>query len=330
MMPARRFAVCLFALAATACASVAGCAADSIDEEEVAEDGSGDNATSEDAIVSERQLMGNELPDKHIALTYDDGPGARTVELADYLAEKGIAAAFFINGKNVPGNQRAIDAVIGRGHLLANHTQNHLQLTKLSAEKVVKEVADTDATLVAAQPAGPFLIRAPFGAWNGNTARAVNATTMNKYVGSVFWDIGGQLTSTAAADWDCWGKRYDVQRCGDLYLNEIRTKKRGIVLMHDIHGKSVDMTKYIVPKLIAEGYKFVKVQDVPSVKRALAAASAANAGDDGCQSATLGRSVPGNTCVQSRNDQKWHRCVDGDWVASSGAADASCTQRFGL
>ncbi len=330
MMPTRRFLLALVALSTAACASLAGCAADTDGEdEEVSADGSGDG-TSEDAIVSERQLMGNELPEKHIALTYDDGPGPRTAELAEFLAEKGIPAAFFINGKNVPGHQRAIDAVVGRGHLLANHTQHHLQLTKLSAEKVVKEVADTDATLVAAQPAGPFLIRAPFGAWNGNTARAVNGTTMNKYVGSVFWDVGGQLTSTAAADWDCWGKGVSIQRCGELYLNEIRTKKRGIVLMHDIHGKSVDMTKQIIPTLIAEGYKFVKLTDVPSVKRALGAASAETSGEGACSSATLGRSVPEDTCVQSRGDQKWYRCVDGDWAASAGAADTKCTQRIGL
>jgi hypothetical protein len=97
--------------------------------------------------------------------------------------------------------------------------------------------------------------------------------------------------------------------------------------MHDIHGKSVDMTKYILPKLIAEGYKFVKLQDVPSIKRALASAGEP---DQGCQSATLGHSVPENVCVEARRDSKWYRCVDGEWIGSAGAADTKCTQRFPL
>ena len=175
---------------------------------------------------------------------------------------------FFINGKNVPGRQGAVDTIVGRGHLLANHTQNHLQLTKLSGDKVVKEIADTDAFIARAQPNQPFVIRAPFGAWNGKTASAINATTMKKYVGSVFWDVGGELTSHSAADWDCWGKGVSVQRCGELYLQEIRAKKHGIVLMHDVHNKSVDMMKQILPTLKAEGYKFAALTDVPSVKRA--------------------------------------------------------------
>ena len=79
------------------------------------------------------------MPDKTISLTFDDGPGPRTAELAEYLAAEGVHGTFFINGKNVPGRQGAVDTIVGRGHLLANHTQNHLQLTKLSGDKVVKE-----------------------------------------------------------------------------------------------------------------------------------------------------------------------------------------------
>ena len=326
----RVFALALATFAASVVATT-GCATDTSDDdsEEGVVDGDGDGTTGEDEIVSERQLMGSELADKTLALTYDDGPGPRTGELADYLADQGIPAAFFINGKNAPGKQLMIDKVIGRGHLLANHTQNHLQLTKLSSEKVISEVTATDDVIKQVQKDGPWVLRAPFGAWNGNTARAVNGTAMKKYVGSVFWDIGGQLTATAAADWDCWGKGYSVQRCGDLYLQEIKTRKHGIVLMHDIHGKSVDMTKYLVPKLKAEGWKFVKLTEVPSVKRAIGAASAPAAAEQ-CASSTLGKNVDENVCVQSRRDQKWYRCVDGEWNASAGATDTKCTQRIGL
>jgi len=325
-MFSRRIVALALASSVAACGALAGCAAPTADDEDdsALAGGSGDG-TSEDAIVSERQLMGNDMPDKTISLTFDDGPGPRTAELAEFLAAEGVHGTFFINGKNVPGRQGAVDTIVGRGHLLANHTQNHLQLTKLSGDKVVKEIADTDAFIARAQPNQPFVIRAPFGAWNGSTARAINATTMKKYVGSVFWDVGGELTSHSAADWDCWGKGVSVQRCGELYLQEIRAKKHGIVLMHDVHNKSVDMMKQILPTLKAEGYKFAALTDVPSVKRAIGAVSEVTAGDDGCSSSTLGRSVPENACVQSRNDQKWHRCENKEWVASTGAADPKCT-----
>ena len=220
---------------------------------------------------------------------------------------------------------------MGRGHLLANHTQNHLQLTKLTGAKLITEVTQTDAAIAQVQPNGPWLLRPPFGAWSGATARTINGTPMKKYVGSVFWDVGGQLTATAAADWDCWGKKVSVARCGELYLSEARARKRGIVLMHDVHSNTVDMVKLIVPKLKAEGWTFASVTDAPAIKRALASNAAPAAPDDSCSSATLGRKVPENTCVQARSDQKWHRCENAEWLAATGADDAKCTgQNFPL
>lgn len=325
-MLARRL-LSLFVVASSACIAFTGCAVDATDDE-VVEVGDGFGGAAS-ALVGERQLSGNELPTKTISLTFDDGPGRRTSELADYLAANGIKATFFINGMNVPGRQAALDTVATRGHLIANHTQNHKQLTLLSAAAVVKEIADTDAFIEQVQPGGPWIIRAPFGAWNANVSRALNASPMQKYVGSVFWDEGGQLTETAAADWDCWAKRVSVERCAALYLQEIRAKKRGVVLMHDIHDKTVDMIKLLVPELLADGFEFAGLEDVPSVKRALAAAAEPAVSADQCASATLARRVEADVCVQASGDHEWYRCVDGEWHASS-PTDATCKTRYPL
>lgn len=330
MFPARLVALAL-ATTVAACSVLSGCAAQTSEEEDDPTiEGNGDG-TTEDAITTEHQLSGSELPDHTLALTFDDGPGPRTGELADYLAAEGVKATFFINGRNVPGRQGALDKIIGRGHLVANHTQNHLQLTKLSGAKVVDEVTKTDAFIAAVQPHGPWLIRAPFGAWNGATSAAVNASPMKKYIGSVFWNIGGELTATSAADWDCWGKGVSIDRCGALYMQEMQTRKHGIVLMHDVHNKSVDMMKLILPKLKAAGWKFATLEEVPSIKRALGNASTVTGGADDCSSSTLGRLVPEGSCVQSRSDQKWHRCENKEWQDASGPTDAKCTgQKFPL
>src|SRR5688572_18976586 len=116
--------------------SLQGCAADTAPDADGENIHEGDGMAPEDEIVSERQLMGNELPQKTLNLTFDDGPGARTKELAEYLAAEGIKATFYINGMKVPGRQSHIDAIINRGHLLANHTQNHKQLTRLSSTQL--------------------------------------------------------------------------------------------------------------------------------------------------------------------------------------------------
>src|SRR4051812_46293731 len=104
MLPSRLVALML-ATSVAACGVLSGCSAQTTEEEEddpSAAGASGDGK-SEDAIVSEHQLTGSELPDHTLALTFDDGPGPRTKELADYLATEGVKATFFINGNHVPG-----------------------------------------------------------------------------------------------------------------------------------------------------------------------------------------------------------------------------------
>lgn len=332
-MVARRLAALLL-VASSACIAATGCTKE-VEDDSATDDGAngptddGDGSRSDD-LVAERQLSGSELPSKTIALTFDDGPGPRTAELADYLASKGIKATFFINGKNAPGRQRQLQAVVDDGHIIGNHTQNHLQLTSLSTAKIISEVTQTDDVIKEFQPNGPWLLRAPYGAWNGNTARVTNSTAMSKYVGSIFWNEGGQLTSTAAADWDCWGKHVSIQRCGELYLQEIRKNGKGISLMHDIHSNTIDMVKtIIVPTLLAEGWKFASLPEVPAIARALGTAGTTppSEGPTQCQSASLGRPVDENVCVQSHSDSKWYRCVGGDWKLSV-QTDPKCTQKF--
>jgi hypothetical protein len=47
-----------------------------------------------------------------------------------------------------------------------------------------------------------------------------------------------------------------------------------------------------------------------------------------CMSATLDRTVPEGTCVQSASDEAWYACSAGMWVAHSGSP-SGCTDMFG-
>lgn len=237
--------------------SMAGCDPGVTEKEEMA-------ATSND--LSAGQLSGYNMADGTFALTFDDGPGDRTEELANWLGDRGIVATFFINGKNVPGHESALTAIRARGHILANHTQNHEDMTSLEGSALFHAVADTDAYIAAQQPSGPWLLRAPYGSWNQAVANELDGTSMSKYVGSIFWDIGGELTSRHAADWACWGQ-ISVDDCAERYINEMNDRGSGISLMHDIHSKTVDMVKIIVNRMGAS--HFVSILKAPSIAAAV-------------------------------------------------------------
>lgn len=318
-----------FALCLTSLAAAGGCSpvAEPGDTQGTGDEEPEYGESTSDELVAEGQLNGRSLGPKELVLTYDDGPGARTAELAEYLNARGVRATFFINGMRVPGRQAQVDAVVGGGHLLANHTQHHWQLTSLSAETIRSEVELTDAIVREAQPEGPWLLRAPFGAWSVAVANAVNASTpLQAYVGSIFWDMGGATTATSAADWDCWGaKKYSVERCAALYLTEIRQRGRGIVLMHDLHNKTVDMSKILVPALQAEGFVFKRLDEVPAVREALEQGPPGSA----CHSATLGHYVAEKTCVQASSNHHWYICDGGEWYGIA-APTAACETQFPL
>ena len=219
-------------------------------------------------------MDGETLANDTVVLTFDQGPAERTWELSDYLHQEGIAATFFVNGKSVDGREWALQKMMDDGHLIGNLTETHAALTNLTTDEIIDEVARTDAKILPFVPGGKFFLRAPYSAWTSNERKALDGSSMKKYVGPIAWDIGSTLTHTSGADFECWSDEHqlDAETCGDLYFAEITTKKKGIVLMHDgpldaPNGPTVDMVKYLVPKLKAAGFKFARVDQLPRRSR---------------------------------------------------------------
>ena len=104
---------------------------------------------------------------KVAAFTFDDGPHATiTPELLDALAQRGVHATFFVNGKNAERYPDIVLRAAAEGHQIANHTYSHSQLTKLSDEDVLYEVSRTQDYLSELLGEDEYLVRVPYGAIN--------------------------------------------------------------------------------------------------------------------------------------------------------------------
>lgn len=142
---------------------------------------------------------------KMIALTFDDGPQRGTTdELLDFLKEQDVQATFFMVGRHVIGNEDLVQRMRDQGMSLGNHTFDHTPIVKMSRtigmNAVYQEIAKDDSLI------SPYLLpnkhiffRSPGGSWTQAIAQAMNshADISQKYIGPVFWDIGG---STYFAD----------------------------------------------------------------------------------------------------------------------------------
>lgn len=76
------------------------------------------------------------VPDKVVALTFDDGPhGTLTPRVLDILRDNNVKGTFFMQGCNVKAHPQVVRRMVNEGHEVGNHTWNHVYLSKVPREK---------------------------------------------------------------------------------------------------------------------------------------------------------------------------------------------------
>jgi peptidoglycan/xylan/chitin deacetylase (PgdA/CDA1 family) len=206
--------------------------------------------------------------DKRIHLTFDDGPSAATTpQVLDILAAHDIKATFFINGMRVRGDaeRQILSRMLEEGHELANHSQSHKNLKKLSAGEVDEQIRLTHEVIIEAG-AEPAYFRFPFGSSSCATAEQAR-------------DYGYAITGwhVDTADWCFASGTGGVGRCdkrtfkyvADQYrddmvgltLSQARDNNGGIILFHDIHQNTVNNLEAIIQSLKGDGFSFVAIDD---------------------------------------------------------------------
>lgn len=175
-----------------------------------------------------------------VALTFDDGPSKKyTPMLLDGLKERGVCATFFIMGKNIEGNEDLIRRMQREGHLIGNHTYNHVQLNKIPQKLACEEIQKTNNEIYEVTGVYPSYIRPPFGAWQENLELCVTMLP-------VFWDVD-------TLDW----KNQNVNKILEIVKKNV--KDGAIILMHDEYETTVEAALKVVDMLLEEGYEFVTV-----------------------------------------------------------------------
>ena len=191
--------------------------------------------------------------DKLVALTFDDGPGKFTAELLDYLAAHHVHATFFLIGRNAARYPALIKRMDAEGHAIGNHTQNHARLPRLSAAGVKKEIGDCNAVIRAAVGHDAVMLRAP----GGNANATVKAVAKDMGLPIAYWSV----------DTRDWQSRNTDKIVSAAFAARGGIKDGSIVLMHDIYRTTVDAAKIIIPRLEAQGYRFVTVPELLALRR---------------------------------------------------------------
>lgn len=175
-----------------------------------------------------------------VALTFDDGPSREyTPKLLDGLKERNVCASFFLMGKNIEGNEELVQRIQEEGHLIGNHTYNHVCLNQISDGQAKEEIEKTSNKIYEITGEYPVFIRPPFGEWKKDLELSVPMFP-------VFWDVD-------TLDW----KSKNVSQV--LRIVDRQVHEDSIILMHDGYETSVEAAFEIIDRLRGEGYEFVTV-----------------------------------------------------------------------
>lgn len=196
---------------------------------------------------------------RKIALTFDDGPSKPcTEELIEAMGEMNVRGTFFCVGQNAVINADLLRRMDAEGHVIGNHSLAHRRITSIKpwGGDHIDEGARYIGKILGKLPR---LYRPPWGwltPWEGRRLGQRGYTIVGWDVYTLDWCIP-EVDGHAIADKACR-----------------ETKPGSILLFHDAYPgaqywqkrETTRAIKRIVPALRAEGYEFVTVPELLSVR----------------------------------------------------------------
>ena len=152
-------------------------------------------------------------------------------------------ATFFVVGYNAEANTDVLKKISDAGCQIGNHTKDHSNLTELTDDEIKEEADYVDKIVKNVTGSPTTALRPPYGAYSERVQQILNKTPL------IFWNADTE-------DWESLDKNKTVKAVIS------RVSDGNIVLMHDIHSSTAEAIKEIVPKLVAEGYQLVTVEEL--------------------------------------------------------------------
>ncbi|MGW2614113.1 bifunctional polysaccharide deacetylase/glycosyltransferase family 2 protein [Streptomyces sp. NPDC001500] len=196
------------------------------------------------------------VPDKTIALTFDDGPNPTwTPQVLRILREYDVPGTFFLVGSMVSRYPDIVEDMVQQGDEVGIHTFTHVDLSYQSSARVRREMTQTQLALAGAAGITTTLFRAPYSS---------ETDAIDDYSWPVYKELGedGYTSVFVDTDSDDW-KRPGVSKIVEWATPD--DGKGASVLFHDAGGDRSQTIKALpvyIKKMKAAGYTFTTVSGV--------------------------------------------------------------------
>lgn len=186
---------------------------------------------------------------KSLYLTFDEGyENGYTAKILDVLEMTSTPAAFFVTGPYLEEQTELVGRMIDDGHIIGNHTVNHLNLPKQTDETIRKEYDELNKKCEELYGVTMQYTRPP----EGEYSERVLAITQEMGYKTVLW-------SFAYKDWDV-----NMQQGSDYAFNQVTPYLHdgAILLLHAVSSDNANALEDIINYAQNEGYVFKSLDEL--------------------------------------------------------------------
>lgn len=189
-----------------------------------------------------------------VILTFDDGPSPHsTPKILSVLKKYNIKAVFFVLGCQAHKYPKLIKQISDEGHIIGNHTYNHVRLSSLTGNEVRNEIRKTNELIKSIVGKKPVLMRPPYG--DGATNKKLQKIASEEGVSFFLWTVD-------PADWKSRNSKKIIESTErQLCLTE-KKKKGGVILMHDIYTTTADSLETLICDMKKAKYCFISPNEI--------------------------------------------------------------------
>ncbi len=187
-----------------------------------------------------------ETEDKKVALTFDAAWGAdKTLKIIEILQEFKADGTFFLVGFWIEKYPDETKKIAEAGLEIGNHSNNHLNMSKLNAEDIKREIVTVNEQICKLTGKTPKFFRPPFGDYDNKLIEGVEALDMVP----IQWSVD-------SLDW----KGISGEEITARVMKRI--KSGSIVLFHNNSDHILDALPVILKQLTEQGYQMVSIDEL--------------------------------------------------------------------
>jgi peptidoglycan/xylan/chitin deacetylase (PgdA/CDA1 family) len=183
---------------------------------------------------------------KIAALTFDDYLSDEVYPLLDILDRYEAKATFFVIGNSIEQNQELLKTLAQKGHVVANHTWDHLNLYTLTADEIRAQlIATTLKTEQYGVKAAPYF-RPPGGYYNDKIIKIAQDIGLR----TVLWSLN-------SVDGDPANSARVIKQTVSRWVHP-----GAIITMHTNRDSTIEALPGIIENLQKRGYELVTIPEM--------------------------------------------------------------------